>query len=120
MISKELLSEILNNKKKYDSNLYIEPIVRIKYEGSGIKYNFSDGVINKSSLMHDGEINIHELAHKCKDWAFVKHDYIISSYNKGSESVATFYNKDFGVFCSETEPEAIFKACQWILDNKEK
>jgi hypothetical protein len=51
---------------------------------------------------------------------FCKHDYIISSYNKGSESVATFYNKDFGVFCSETEPEAIFKACQWILDNKEK
>ena len=98
MVSKELLSEMFGWDIKF-----VNPRVNDN-EISFVEYN---GNVDS--------FNVYYVAHKCKDWAFVKHDYIISSYNKGSESVATFYNKDFGVFCSETEPEAIFKACEYIL-----
>ena len=68
--------------------------------------------------MYIDEFNIYELAHRCKEWAAYRHECFINIFQK------TSYNKytaklDGKVFQSDTEPEAIFKACQWILDNKE-
>lgn len=85
----------------------------------------------------------HCLSNKCKEWAFYTYKISVSSFKSGS-----FYLKEFnqikdnseywveldtasidceiniddsGIFKSYSEPEAIFKACQWILqENKTK
>lgn len=70
-------------------------------------------------------INIHEFAHKCKEWAWEKHRYKLKSgiYIGSktditeSEYVCTDYEEI--VETANTEPQAVFQACQWILDNKE-
>ncbi len=84
-------------------------------------------------------INIHELAHKCKEWA-IKQDYgyIINSCTKhtfgyaqvewyeknhkdkhGTYREHTFYSEWFKAG-NNSEPEAIFKACEWILKEKDE
>ena len=101
VISKELLSEVL---------------------GINIKR-----VINLSSankVHYDGErgmdtINIYELAHKCKEWAKVQ-QYPIGSLVGSQCNIASFPESISGAcFYADTEPEAVYKACQWILDNKD-
>lgn len=102
MISKELLSEVLEvgidivDHYTKDNNLY---------------YSFS-----RSSTQH---INIYELAHKCKEWAKNKGYLLLSGYDDGKTFYCTCSNKSSPDSYSGTEPEAIFKVCQWILDNKE-
>ena len=105
MISKELLSEVLKKE-----------VVKIK----GIENN----TLIYGCKVHDGwydEINIYELAHKCKEWA-IKIDYKIESHihliNKKFICVASFCTKDNTTkfFQEHTEPEAIFKACEWIME----
>ena len=68
-------------------------------------------------------INIYELAHKCKKWANKKYFIDIDSHSGcarwGAEAVShngrpsVFYEQ---VFIGRTEPEAIFKACEWIME----
>ena len=111
IISKELLSEVLGFKI---DNCWVD--------GSNVEW-IKDGM---------SYINIYELAHKCKEWAIDK-DFIIETEYEGKQ-------KAFGSYCIcrifydgdkiydnyseceyyQKEPEAIFKACQWILDNKDK
>ena len=60
-------------------------------------------------------INIYELANKCKKWAY-SIGYVLNSNSKSYCDVC-----DTGFitgFEATTEPDAIFKACQWILDNE--
>ena len=82
-------------------------------------------------------INIYELAHKCKEWA-LDNRWIISTmpmltekrWRNTSVRLSHFYNpsKDRyldgiyhnGRIEADTETEAIFKACQWILDKDSK
>ncbi len=73
------------------------------------------------------QYNIHELAHKCKEWAKTKGFYI-QSY------IPMVGDVDGGVVFghstsskivekhrfADTEPEAIFKACEWILNQKDE
>lgn len=71
------------------------------------------------------EIDIHNVAHKCKEWALTK-QYILSSKPRTNSSLAAcsfdkngkcdYYNDYHNDFRAETEPEAIFKACEWILE----
>jgi hypothetical protein len=76
--------------------------------------------------------NIHELAHKCKEWAKSKNLYIVSMLGSNSESANSKINSKCECWVcdltdtiikeeiyADTEPEAIFKACQWILENNE-
>ena len=127
MISKELLSEVLG------FGVY-QSIRKDEYAYNDIKLN----IINTELLYN--YVNIYELAYKCKEWAFYAYKISVSSFKSGS-----FYLKEFnqikdnseywveldtasidceiniddsGIFKSCSEPEAIFKACQWILDNK--
>lgn len=68
-------------------------------------------------------INIHDLANKCKEWAneegysiatrLMTYKWFIDLYRYESKKPK---EKDFEMF--DTEPEAIFKACEWILENK--
>jgi len=67
-------------------------------------------------------INIYELAHKCKEWAFRHTDIYSGQRHHAKGSIVENYcviSIHHEAFYADTEQSAIFKACQWILDNKE-
>ena len=110
MISKELLKNILGIKVDVD---YIRN--EINYN-KHVEYDLSCG---------DSEsINIHEVAHMCKEWAFKK-GYLILSYPSKSElvfftdTVDTCYNTNFENG-KKYDPMCDIKVCEWILENKDK
>ena len=108
MISKELLSAVLKEKR-----------VILDYEISISKNEIHYGHID---IEEDGFINIYELAHKCKEWAISK-GWILHEVRNLKEYIIYFggdYREPSDDFRAETEPEAIFKACQWILDKDSK
>lgn len=109
MISKELLIEVLGGDVKSFS-----------IDKNNVYYDIDHGT----------SINIYELAHKCKQWAFDKGYSLESAKRKvlldENKMVDiwiccgfTPYNEVLPDFTEESEPEAIFKACQWVLDNKD-
>lgn len=107
IISKELLSEVLNDPKE------------LRYENGFILYE-NEGEPERNWKY---ESNIHELAHKCKEWA-KKQGYSLPSCidikeSRGYCSVNTNAN-NFENFEADTEPKAIFAAAQWILEQKAK
>ena len=116
MISKELLTAI--RKDNYT-------VVDIDYF-----YEIDD---KKIGYLLDNEqwyyINIYELAHKCKEWAYSQGCVLFSKIRLNS-SLASCYFDAMGKhdyedgyhndFRAETEPEAIFKACEWILTKDSK
>ncbi|MFA5040056.1 MAG: hypothetical protein WC464_00280 [Bdellovibrionales bacterium] len=109
MISKELLREVW--KWKYAT------IKDCRVAGKHIEVTFNE-------TNSKDKINIYELVHKCKEWA-MNQQYSLRSeiYRNGCGYVLceprTSGLKDSS-FTGSTEPESIFKACQWILDNKDK
>ena len=108
-ISTELISSVLVKETRhltYDT-IYVEDnFIIFSYEG---EYQF--------------EVNIYEFAFKCKEWAENK-GYIIFSKNKECliYSIDEVYdvieclNQYEDYFESDTECEAILKACNWILE----
>jgi hypothetical protein len=101
MITEELLSEVLGRKVEI-----------IEHFGNIIYYEEP----NKTVWLEE-DINIYELAHKCKEWAkdYEFHSAILD--NKAScELFST--SMDEQEFYADTEPEAIFRATQWVYDNK--
>ena len=113
MISKELLSEVLG------IGVY-QSIRKDEYAYNDIKLN----IIN-TELLYD-YVNIYELAHKCKEWA-LENGYVINSgATTSNDWCSTIYKvikenpyiKELSHTWEQTEVESIFKACQWILDNK--
>lgn len=100
-ISKELLSEVLNH------TVILE--IDIDFEDSKVGYLLD----NKNWYF----INIYELAHKCKEWAF-KQGYsylgnkgLINIYSK-TETIVAIMDENvvnwFDVYID-------FKACEWVL-----
>ena len=120
MVSKELLSEVLGHKEECDT---VEITTCYSNMELGIRYTKQ----TETCKLVDA-INIYELSYKCKEWAFKngytiesKLDFFFPEYNNGCIARSYVANKEEGVVLREqsnTEPEAIFKACQWILDNK--
>ena len=122
MISKELLSEVLEDE--YNDRLVdwfqIEDNYLRTYYDCG-RYDY-EGRPTGLGI----EINIYELAQKCKEWAY-KQGYVILSGHSAYGIGAFFcsckgwlsenYDKRIEIN-HNTEPEAIFQACQWILDNR--
>lgn len=117
MISKELLSKVLGI-----ADCRVNQMI-----GTTLEYY--------SSIKGWRKINIYELAHKCKEWAWNTQNYQISSMfinlefktakelSEAPQCQANMWNDNgefAGYFDAKTEPEAIFKACKWILDNKDK
>lgn len=110
-VSKELLSEVLEVEVFDIVNDKNTPINMFQYE---IKKRMLDG-----SEVAFREINIYELAYKCKEWANItKNVYLSSGFNEMDKKWEAMMMQH--TFPASTEPEAIFKACQWILDNKDK
>ena len=128
MIPKYILKEVLFYKEKYKDQTEITRLVPnknyIEYtsEVTGNPYNY---------ITHD-KINIYELAHLCKEWAvnLSPNKHALSSYprwgdirnyKKTNGSYYICQHLVSGVqFEAETEPEAIFRACEWILEQIEK
>ena len=116
MISKELLSEVLENEVPYQVRVHK---IIIKNNSLNYFYNSKD---NRSGLFETNEyINIYELAYKCKEWAF-NNGYYLNIYNDAidvvlKKSCKIVENITDGSF--KYSPMLVFKACQWILDNKE-
>lgn len=121
IISKELIENVLNCEIKdfkifgYDLMYYEKALFRVNCQGQISK--------DRDSICR--AINICEFAFKCKEWAENK-GYIIFSKNKECliYSIDEVYdvieclNQYEDYFDSDTECEAIFKACEWILDNE--
>ncbi len=115
MISKELLSVVL------------EKHPRIEITDIEVKKNslcWIDAEIPKSVYDETRSINIYELAHKCKEWANDK-GYTLEStekwcnYYRGNINEVNIDDGYIDYTIADTEPEAIFKACQWILENED-
>jgi len=116
MISKELLSEVL------DTN--VEEFIDDKFAKDG--YILFWEWYNKNKNQRQRDINIHELAHKCKEWVLEKRILFQSGYTVPTVQARAdiawakgLEEPQIKTFIADTEPEAIFKACQWILDNIE-
>lgn len=62
------------------------------------------------------DINIYELSYRCKDWAVEKGFYLKSWINDDYSGTCEILL--FGKYDANTEYEAVFKACEWILKNK--
>ena len=122
MISKELLSEVLGLKK-------IESIsTNLRQIQEGIYGHAKENEIAYLAKNQWYLLNIHELAHKCKEWALKNEFWLKSSVNNITEfcedeaycDILDFeHSLDDFYLGGDTEPEAIFKACQWILENKD-
>ena len=121
MIPKYILKEVLFYKEKHKDQTEITRFVPnknyIEYtsEVTGNPYNY---------ITHD-KINIYELMHMCKEWASKHHYSVMSGWEMthwgGAYRVAVFRNSDnilFSMSTVKTEPEAIFRACEWIFNNK--
>lgn len=107
MIGKELLSAVF-------SSLTLLEILDGRIDDN-VYYKVKEVYILQS-------INIHELAHKVKEWAINKNFTLMSSLDiEGGDCKLSFITIEGVIhksFIADTEPEAIFKAGQWILDNK--
>lgn len=120
MISKELLSVVINKK------IVVDDISNIELKENTITFiedywDEDEG----SGFYRSHTINIYELAHKCKEWAYTNNFNILTYKISNSEcdsfilhkNATNFKNVLKSFYHIDTEHEAIFKACQWILDN---
>ena len=113
MISKELLSSVLG----------LTVVKGLELEGTVLWYNGIVNINNQPPYAKELNINIYELAHKCKEWALKHHYKVISKPDNVPGLWEAYVNLSLTSKHGEvadTEPEAIFKACQWILDKDRK
>lgn len=105
IISIELVSKVLGLKSIY----------RI------INYADNNGINVQAREFGSWEkYNIHELAHKCKEWAFdngIMFDVRWHTNRKPFKISIMVYGNHSRFFVEDTEPEAVIKMCQWILDD---
>lgn len=115
MISKELLSEALGKEMlKHDSN-FIKCVECAMGYGNLLHINY----VNGNGIICLYTINIYELAHKCKEWCRLKSNHFLYSYvvkDGGMCHIYDPFSERVLTLQAETEPEAIFKAGEWILN----
>ncbi len=126
MISKELLSEVFTDGQQDFEviGIYPEDERLLEYVWIQELPDYSGDGFKRVPM----KINIHELAHKCKEWAY-EQDYIVCSEKLriGGWGACVFapdnntcYPTISAPFNADTEPEAIFNACEWVLENMTK
>lgn len=123
-ISKELILKLIPLELNEEHDKYYETKI-----GNTLNIGYSYNVLFKGNKVGSGakHFNIYELAHKCKEWAVDNHFHIYSKIMK-DKAVAKIRKSINGkhrkntlcLFVANTEPEAVFKVCQWILDNQKK
>lgn len=118
MISKELITQALEMYPQYSKD--DECTGNIQYRTGTNIIHFE---VNSNSMQ---STNIYELQHKCKIWAY-KNGFILRSEYYPPDSflfsggclLVNISTEESMWFNGTLEPKAIFKACQWVLDNKE-
>lgn len=105
IISKELLSAVLGQEVEINCK---------DLDGKALQL-YSSGKIWWMNKEWVSSMNIHELAHKCKEWA-MKQGIVLEIMLKNYCQIKIWYT-EITIVEADTEPEAIFKAAQWILDN---
>ena len=110
MISRELLNEV------YPIDETTETYVGIQESTGRIMWfrkEYNDCI---------SEINIHKVAHKCKEWAIKYSGWTLQSYTNERGSgicrIKVGDGQEINKLIASSEPEAIFKACEWIMENK--
>jgi hypothetical protein len=109
IISKELLSEVLGEK--------VREIYKI---GSNPNFGSNDLLYKYHRIGGLYNINIYELAHKCKEWGILR-GYIIVEYplcveiHKEHEP-NTLKEKIIDLTTIKYYPSRVFEACEWILN----
>jgi len=66
---------------------------------------------------------LHSLSNKCKEWALTHNYQLHSAIRNGAYPICILIDESNGFkqhFKDDTEPEAVFQACEWILRQKEK
>ena len=131
MISKELLSEVMFNGRVEIRSIGINNNI-LEYslfcsinekDGTNFNEDMPDNyyVVKQNICEY---INIYELAHKCKEWAYNKgflYWYENSKlYIKIMHSCKVDFEIDIGNYKKPFEIDIDFKACQWILNNKDR
>ena len=105
MISKELLSEVLGEKVIDIQELNSEAV-------------FGGKQLWVASKSFDCAANIYELQAKCKEWALKQGYPLLSALNSftSPHKKAICVNEEHVIVReADTEPEAIFKACEDII-----
>ena len=117
--SKELLSEILKKELERHDSAFVE-VTDVGISNNVVHINYK----NTHGFIRLFIINIYELAHKCKEWAFHNYHFVLASRVYKGSSVVIEETIGTGMgggkrmvqqFIETTEPEAIFKACEYIL-----
>jgi hypothetical protein len=119
IISTKLLSEVLGSPVEIISidehKCEIRNSIPFENYQLGVSYSYLYG--NKETRF----MPVHELAHKCKEWAWKKCLLLNSgldaeSFYKNHNGVASLPNIG-RTFYADSEYEAIFLACEYILNN---
>ena len=112
--SEELLSEILDIEEGY-----IE-LARCDKD-STICYQYTRNANTEDESIEYHYVNIYELAHKVKEWAFRQGYYMSSGISFNTNLWWANATPKIGgetrleTFDADNEPEAIFQAGEWIL-----
>ena len=81
------------------------------------------GMDNHKQIRADGKINLYEFSFKCKEWAYTKYDLIIWSGRTFTKlNITSSWDAHKMFKCDKddlTRTTGIFKACVWLLNNKE-
>ncbi len=112
-MTKKLLEIILGNeyKPRLVETIKIEDNLIVTY------YDCGTGKFDCLGL----EYNIYELAHKCKEWAHNNNYWMDSCFTGQIKLYKAGGTYPFKTLHTEiTEPEGIFAACEWVLEQKDK
>jgi hypothetical protein len=118
MISKNLFQAVILDPQEKDLEMHNDPVIIYgPYNSLVVSYKF--GYRGYYPKGFDQTINIYELAHKCKEYA-MNNDYCLNSFTDYNGTWFSYANNVGSAkqFSAETEYEAIFKACQFILDEQ--
>lgn len=112
--SRELLSNVFNTNVDKNS-------ISIDADNC-ISFNSGKEKVYPYFLISPKLINIYELAHKCKEWAF-NQNYTIrtAKWDKDyyeAKILGHYLTTKKKLIKAITEPEAVFKACDYILKEK--
>ena len=125
LLSKELYIEVMNIKDEFErySDYYEKGVVDSFYQKDNTLY-MTIFYQSKQDVKGRGEfspfnINIYELAHKCKEWA-LKNGYKLHDYAHSIVIVNLNMNIEYSViddnFNNVYDVERFFKACEWIME----
>lgn len=111
MISQELIDAVYPNDETEECHVGIQESARF---GDRVMWFGKGGADDCRS-----EIDIHRVAHICKEWALEHDCELLSCVKSKDRAICNIYSDKYDckfTHYAETEPEAVFKACSWILE----